>query len=196
MGREKLKRTLQFKPRCHTFVAKGCEKEEVIHLLHEEIEALYLMDIKRLYQADAATQMGVSRPTFARIIKEARIKVTTMLIMGATLHVEDEKEKSVVMVPSLSKTLLEKSTPQAPYLHLFELSQEGLEPLEVIPNPAHGLKQRPGQVLPQLCMNKRVNCFVVESIGEGLRSALLSKGVFTRKLLAPLTLKKIQAQLS
>ncbi|MCF6207677.1 MAG: DUF134 domain-containing protein, partial [Sulfurovum sp.] len=103
MGRDKLKRKLQFKPRCKRFGSKGCESGDTIHLLHEEMEALFLMDAQGLYQADAAEQMGVSRTTFARILKNAREKVSMMLIGGADLVIEDEKADYRVLVASMHK---------------------------------------------------------------------------------------------
>ncbi len=44
MGRDKIKRTLQFKPLCTSFGALDCKNEDIIYLLHEEMEALYQVD--------------------------------------------------------------------------------------------------------------------------------------------------------
>ena len=92
MGRDKLKRNLQITPICKEFSSKKCNEKNTIYLLHEESEALYLMDNQGLYQAQAALKMGVSRATFARIIKSAREKVSMMLVTGAKLIIEDDKD--------------------------------------------------------------------------------------------------------
>ena len=179
MGRDKLKRNLQFKPLCRTFGAVECGSEDMIHLLHEEMEALYLMDNQGLYQADAAEQMGVSRPTFARIIKSAREKVSMMLITGANLVIEDEKEDLVVLVASMREDELLLGKPDAPFLMLYHINQQEIIGREVMENPAFVEEKRPGQVLPRLCNDHKVNFFIATAVGTGLKSALLSKGVYS-----------------
>ncbi|MDD5605334.1 MAG: DUF134 domain-containing protein [Dehalococcoidales bacterium] len=51
-----------------------------IVLLPEEIEALRLVEVEGLYQAQACEEMGVARSTFQRILTEARQKVAVALI--------------------------------------------------------------------------------------------------------------------
>ena len=179
MGRDKLKRNLQFKPRYTRFKASMSNNKENIQLLHEEMEALYLMDAKELYQADAANEMGVSRPTFARILKNARQKVTMMLITGATLEIDDEKDTVLIMVPSEDKELIVKSTPKAKYLLIYHVENREIVKKGHLENPVYENKIRPAQVLPLLCTKHKINFFMTESIGVGLKSALLSKGVYT-----------------
>jgi len=178
MGRDKLKRNLQFKPICKEFKAIGCNNN-TIHLLHEELEALYLMNIKGLYQADSAKAMGVSRPTFARIIKNAREKVTMMLITGSNLKIEDEKESCLVLIPSQSKENIIKSTPNATYLHIYEVEHKNITKKNIIKNPVITKKLRPAQIIPSLSSQKDINFFISGNIGEGLKSALLSKGIYS-----------------
>ncbi len=180
MGRDKLKRKLQFKPLCTSFGALGCKSEDTIHLLHEEMEALYLMDNQGLYQADAASQMEVSRTTFARIIKTAREKVSMMLITGANLVIEDDKDEYVVMLPSMKEQVLELGKADAPFLMLYRIHQNDIVDKEVLENPVFVESKRPAQVLPTLCNEQQVNFFVATSIGVGLKGALLSKGVYTQ----------------
>jgi predicted DNA-binding protein (UPF0251 family) len=54
----------------------------------EELEALRLADRDGLYQDEAAVRMGVSRPTFARLITTARQKTSHALIEGCLLLME------------------------------------------------------------------------------------------------------------
>jgi len=178
MGRDKLKRKLQFKPLCTSFGSLSCKSEDTIHLLHEEMEALYLMDNQGLYQVDAAAQMGVSRTTFARILKTAREKVSMMLITGANLVIEDDKDEYTVMLPSMKETVLELGKPDAPFLMLYRIHENDIVGKEVLENPVFVESKRPGQVLPALCNEHQVNFFVAASIGVGFKSALLSKGVY------------------
>ncbi len=65
----------------------ACTLEQVILTL-DEVEALRLADLNGLYQEQAAEQMRISRPTFARIIEQARRKVAEALIHGKALRLE------------------------------------------------------------------------------------------------------------
>lgn len=49
------------------------------------LEALRLADLEGLYQEAAAERMGVSRPTFARILTRARATVAEALVGGKVL---------------------------------------------------------------------------------------------------------------
>ena len=61
--------------------------EEVVLGL-DELEALRLADLNGLYQEKAAEQMKISRPTFSRIVEQARRKVADALIHGKALRLE------------------------------------------------------------------------------------------------------------
>jgi predicted DNA-binding protein (UPF0251 family) len=53
----------------------------------DELEALRLADLNGLYQEQAAEQMKISRPTFSRIVEQARRKVADALIQGKALRI-------------------------------------------------------------------------------------------------------------
>ncbi len=55
----------------------------------DELEALRLADLEGLYQEAAAQRMGVSRPTFARILGRARTAVARALIEERVLVVSE-----------------------------------------------------------------------------------------------------------
>ena len=179
MGRDKLKRNLQFKPLCKIFGSQDYKSTETLYLLHEEMEALYLMDIKELYQADAAAEMGVSRTTFTRIIKSARQKVTMMLVSGANLIIEDEKQDFRIAVPTSSADKLIGLKPNEPYLIVYHIKDTEIISKELIENPVACEGKRPGQILPQFLIEKKINIFISSYIGEGLKGALLSKGIYS-----------------
>lgn len=54
----------------------------------DEFEALRLADHLGLYQEAGALRMGISRPTFARILDEARHKLALVLVEGRALRIE------------------------------------------------------------------------------------------------------------
>lgn len=59
-----------------------------VALLPEELEALRLADLQGLSQAQAASQMQVSRSTFQRILARARRQVALALVEGHALRIE------------------------------------------------------------------------------------------------------------
>lgn len=59
----------------------------VIALKDEELEALSLVDVRGLDHEAAAGLMHVSRPTFSRILAQARTSVATALTKGAALKI-------------------------------------------------------------------------------------------------------------
>lgn len=61
-------------------------EENVLSL--EEIEAVRLKDVEGLEQAEAAARMEVSRPTYQRILGEARGKIADALLNGKALRFE------------------------------------------------------------------------------------------------------------
>ena len=61
---------------------------EQVTLTLDEVEALRLDDLNGLYQEQAAAEMKISRPTFSRIVAEARRKVAEALIHGKALRLE------------------------------------------------------------------------------------------------------------
>jgi predicted DNA-binding protein (UPF0251 family) len=59
-----------------------------IKLSVEEAEALRLKEIENLDQAHAALRMGISRPTFQRILSSARRKLADAILSGKTVRID------------------------------------------------------------------------------------------------------------
>jgi len=72
-----------FRPKC-----KPLHELEGVYLSIDEFEALRLADLKGLYQQEAARQMRVSRPTFARIVSAAHKKVADALVNIKAIRIE------------------------------------------------------------------------------------------------------------
>jgi len=60
---------------------------ETVVLGLDELEAIRLADLEGLYQEEAAERMGISRPTFGRLVGVARRKVADALFHGRALAV-------------------------------------------------------------------------------------------------------------
>lgn len=71
-----------FKPR-----AVPLTELEIVTLKDEEWEAIRLIDYERLDQETAAKQMGISRPTFSRVLASARAAVAKALAEGCALAI-------------------------------------------------------------------------------------------------------------
>ncbi|RDV84000.1 DUF134 domain-containing protein [Ammonifex thiophilus] len=64
------------------------EETETVNLTVEELEALRLKDLEGLEQEECAERMGISRPTFQRLLVGARAKVAEALVKGKALRIE------------------------------------------------------------------------------------------------------------
>jgi len=177
MPREKNIRKLSFKPMFKSYVPKKCPSNGHTILLHEEIEAIYLMDSLGLYQEEAAKRMEVSRPTFTRILKNARTKLANGLICGHEITLEDDLNESILAICSDTTHNISNSVPTARYILLIKQSDEKIEQLEVLDNPSFQNIKKPAIALPQLLLDNNVNTFVASKVGEGLKNSLMLKGI-------------------
>lgn len=57
------------------------------NLTLDGLEALRLADVEGLYQEEAARRMGISRPTFARVLASARSLVADALVNGKAVEI-------------------------------------------------------------------------------------------------------------
>jgi predicted DNA-binding protein (UPF0251 family) len=90
MPRPYCRRNIAGRPAASLFKPAGIpltDIEEVLMTL-DEFEALRLADLEGLYQEQAAARMGVSRPTFSRIVEAAHLKVADSLVHGKALRIE------------------------------------------------------------------------------------------------------------
>lgn len=94
------KRNITFKPTCFSFGPLTQLPKETIPLRDDELEALYLADFKVLYHEDCAQSLGVSRPTFAKLIKQARKKMVEMLMYGKGIELIREPHNFTLVFPS------------------------------------------------------------------------------------------------
>jgi len=177
MAREKSKRNLNFKPIVTKFTPENIEPQGVINLLHEEIEAIYLMDTLGLYQEDAAISMEVSRTTFTRILKRGRQKLANALINGYKIIIEDEKDDYIVAVCLQNKDDFSNITISMNFIFFYKIQKDSITLIKKIENPVVDKKNKPAIVLPKLLLENKVNFFISSHIGDGLKNSLLSKGI-------------------
>lgn len=90
MVRPRLCRRVRYRPGVTYFKPAGIrmiELEESIISI-DEYEAIRLKDLEGLEQEEAAKKMGISRPTFQRLLTCARKKIADAIIKGKALRVE------------------------------------------------------------------------------------------------------------
>lgn len=88
MPRRRRRRRVSFRPGFNYFgPGRGGATTEVI-LKVEEFEAIRLKDFEGITQEEAAEKMGVSQPTFHRVLVSARKKISDALVNGKALRVE------------------------------------------------------------------------------------------------------------
>ncbi len=83
-------RRVEFYPEVTTFRPAGLPgaRMEIVSIRIEELEAVRLKDYLGMEQEECAQKMRVSRPTFQRILVEARKKIADALINGKELQIE------------------------------------------------------------------------------------------------------------
>ncbi|MCL6447898.1 MAG: DUF134 domain-containing protein [Armatimonadetes bacterium] len=90
MSRPPKSRRVEFLPRLTYFKPAGVPLRELeeVGLTVEELEAIRLKDLVGLEQEACAEKMGVSRPTYHRILASARSKIAEALVGGKAIRVE------------------------------------------------------------------------------------------------------------
>ncbi len=89
MVRPHINRKIRGEPNVTYFKPQGVPLSELeeINLTLDGLEAIKLADENGLYHDEAAKRMGVSRPTFGRILAQARKAVATAITQGKALRI-------------------------------------------------------------------------------------------------------------
>lgn len=82
-------RLVEDAPQIRFYKPQGVPMRElqVVPLKDEEWQAMKLIDCQGLDQAEAAGRMGISRPTFSRVLSSARRAVARALVDGAAIKI-------------------------------------------------------------------------------------------------------------
>ena len=87
-GRKKKVRYIQKMPEIVQFSPRGKPgRPNEIELRLDQYETIKLADLQGYSQTEGATSMGISRPTFGRILREARKILASALINGMIIHI-------------------------------------------------------------------------------------------------------------
>ncbi|MFX1328095.1 MAG: DUF134 domain-containing protein [Promethearchaeota archaeon] len=87
MGRRRHRRWVNQPPNNFYFTQESPRMEDCITLTVAEFEAMRLKHYLGLNQKDSAERMGISQPTFSRILESAHTKNTLALVEGKGIKV-------------------------------------------------------------------------------------------------------------
>lgn len=90
MVRPIINRLVRGKPVVTYFKPRGVPLSKLsdVILTEDGLEALTLADFEGLYQDEAAKRMGISRPTYGRILTQARRAVAEAISQGKALRIQ------------------------------------------------------------------------------------------------------------
>lgn len=88
MARQKCLGIVDDEPYCRRFSPEGKAATGLARLSLEEFEAIRLKDRVGLDQVECAAAMGLTRPTFQRILRSARYKMATAIAEGHGIIIE------------------------------------------------------------------------------------------------------------
>lgn len=89
MPRPRICRRIRFHPEINYFKPAGnrlLDLEEV-NLTIDEYESIRLKDFEGLEQEECARKMDISQPTFHRLVKDARRKISDAIINGKAIKI-------------------------------------------------------------------------------------------------------------
>ena len=90
MARPQKRRFVGMEPGFRMFKPVGIPavKIEQVVLTLDEFEAIRLVDLEGMDHEGAAALIEISRPTFSRLVEQARAKVAEAIVTGKTLVIE------------------------------------------------------------------------------------------------------------
>jgi len=90
-------RRIRFQPNVTYFKPAGIRMIELqeVTITFDEFEAVRLKDLEELEETEAAKKMSISQPTFNRLVKQARKKISDAIVHGKALKIEGGNIKFV-----------------------------------------------------------------------------------------------------
>jgi len=184
------KRNITFQPTAFSFGPLDHEAGERMQMRSDELEALYLADFRGLYQEECARQLGVSRPTFAKIIKSARKKSVEMFMFAKGVELERQQRCFTLVFPTSDRISIHPYFLTAKFFAFAAIENGAIVSIAYKSNPLHEAmleRKMPivddesakgmaaGRVIPPLFEGAQV--VVARSIGEGMRRNIEGLGL-------------------
>jgi predicted DNA-binding protein (UPF0251 family)/predicted Fe-Mo cluster-binding NifX family protein len=184
------KRNITFKPTCFSYGPLTKTATETLVVSEDELEALYLADFKGLYQEDCARELGVSRPTFSKLLKSARKKTAEMLMYAKGIELVQRQESFVLVYPTNDRITVHPYFITAKFYAFAKIEEKTIASISYMLNPiyeeleaqgksivdddsAKGMAA--GRIIPPLL--KEAQVLVVRSLGDGMRRNIEGLGL-------------------
>jgi uncharacterized protein len=183
-------RKITFKPTYFHFGPLDSDPLNTLKLNDDELEALYLADFQGLYQEDCSKSLGVSRPTFIKILKSARRKTMEMYMFGKAIEVNKSKREFVLVFPTNDRISLHTYFITAKYFAFATIDNSKIVSISYKDNPIyHELIEKnidiiddesakgmaAGKFIPPLLDGASI--LVTQQLGEGMKRNIEGMGI-------------------
>ncbi len=95
MPRRRRRRWVEEIPTVSSFVPEDTTPSSLVVLTVDEFEAIRLKDLLGLEQEEAAGRMGISQPTFHRLLLSARRKIADAIVNAKAIKIKGGEYKMV-----------------------------------------------------------------------------------------------------
>jgi len=184
------KRNITFRPTCFSYGPLTQVAKETMKIREDELEALYLADFKALYHEECALSLGVSRPTFAKLIKQARKKMMEMVMYAKAVEFIRKPHNFTLVFPTDDRISIHPHFLVAKYFAFAKVEDGVIGSITYKENPiykellqnkkeiiddesAKGLAA--GRIIPPLL--EEANILAVRSLGDGIRRNIEGMGI-------------------
>lgn len=186
-------RTLSVIPTAYMYGPFDHPSTDTLSLEADELEALYLADLLDLYHEECASRLGVSRPTFAKILSSARRKTVQMLLFGKSLNIRKQSRRMVIACATDDRISIHPHFLIARCFALATIEGGVIETVRYLDNPIFEALQRQGitpqndddakglgagRLIPPLL--QEANLIICPQMGEGIRRNLEGAGIGVR----------------
>lgn len=184
------KTTFSCKPTAYSFGPLDQKPKLMMSMSMEELEALNLADFRGLYHEECAARMGVSRPTFAKIVKRARKKMVEMLMFAKGVELIRQKHTFILAFPTQDRISVHPYFITARYFAFVRIVEDSIESITYKENPvyreleAKGIVienddsakgMAAGRLIPPLL--EEAHILVVRNLGDGMRRNIEGMGI-------------------
>lgn len=182
-------RLVEDAPRIRFYKPQGVPMRDlqVVSLRDEEWQAMKLIDYQGLDQAEAAGRMGISRPTFSRVLSSARRAMARALVEGAAIKIgggdflrvlpPERGCKMKVVISAKGVNPGDAVDPQfgrAPWMLLFD-SESG--EVSAHANPGALAEQGAGAAAAQCVIRLKADVVITGTCGPKAAGVLAQAGV-------------------
>lgn len=178
MGRPRRKRFIKAQPQTTYFKPTGIRLKTLteVVLSFDEFEAIRLKDLLRYNQDDAAKQMGISQPTFHRLINIARKKMADAIVNGKAIKIAEgnhtikelDYHNSTIAIATASNDLndtIQCCFGKCKYFIIVTIANGEIASTEILENANNTSPCKAGLITAQMLVDKNIDVVITREIG-------------------------------